>query len=88
MTWNYRVVKEKKLTETEQEYEDFRVVEVYYNDIGEIEAWSDCPDIILKDWDDYEDLKETAKAVVHAFSEPVLIVNGVNLEECKEGVNE
>ena len=69
MTWNYRVIKDGS---------NYRVVEVFYDENGEIEGWVDSTDIILS-WDNYDDLKGTAERVLYAFDQPVLVVEGEKL---------
>lgn len=71
--WNYRVIKDGN---------NYRVVEVFYDDNGEIEGWVDSTDMILS-WDNYDDLKGTAEKVLYAFDKPVLIIKGEKLVPCK-----
>lgn len=69
MSWNYRVIKDNN---------NYRVVEVFYDENGNIEGWSDCTDTILS-WANYDDLKGTAEMVLYAFDKPVLVVEGEKL---------
>jgi hypothetical protein len=81
MSWNYRVVKEKKFINKKVGYLDnYRVVEVFYNDKNEINGWADSSATILS-WDNYDDLKGTSEYVLKAFEKPVLTVKGDELEE-------
>lgn len=79
MSWNYRVVKEKKFHNEELgHYDNYRIVEVFYDEKGNIKDWCDCCESIL-DWDNYDDLKGSAEYVLEAFKKPVLIVKGKEL---------
>lgn len=71
MFWNYRVIQDKE--------EQYRVVEVFYDDHGRIDGWADSTDSILS-WDNYNDLRASAEAVLHAFNKPILIIEGENNE--------
>lgn len=68
MYWNYRILKETKNNQNE-----YRIIEVYYDEKNNIETWCDCTDSILKT-DGYEDLKDTANHVLNAFDKPVLLL--------------
>lgn len=75
--WNYRLLKEEKVDGQHTEIR-LRVIEVYYNEEGNIHGWADCADTILDIRGDnetlvYEDLKGDAEAVLDAFKLPVLI---------------
>ena len=63
--WNYRVV---------QSYDrkEFFIAEVYYDDEGRM-GWCDVTNSALK-WDNYKDLKGTAKLIKKAFKKPLLQV--------------
>lgn len=67
MYWNYRVIKTKI-----KDQELYKVVEVFYDDSGKIDGWSDCTDTILI-WSNLKDLQDTAEHVVNAFKKPVLL---------------
>lgn len=71
MFWNYRVIQDEK--------GQYRVVEVFYDDHGNIDGWADSTDTILS-WGSYHDLKGTAEAVLYAFDKPVLVIGGENNE--------
>jgi hypothetical protein len=73
MAWNYRVLNEI-IDNNGEKLERFRVVEVYYNEAGEIDGWVDCTDTILDFTGEfaYDDLKKNAELVLHAFNKPVL----------------
>lgn len=79
LIWNYRVVKEKLFVSPVHDYEDnYRIVEVFYDENGNIDSWADSTDTILS-WGTYEDLKSAAELVLKAFEKPVLTVNGETL---------
>jgi len=71
MFWNYRVIQDEK--------EQYRIVEVFYDDQGNLDGWVDSTDTILS-WGNYHDLKGTAESVLHAFTKPVLTIEGENNE--------
>lgn len=80
MWWNYRVLKEE-IDDEGKKLEQFRVIEVYYDDEGIIEGWADCTESILSvsgevDGDAYEVLKESAESVLDAFKLPMVIKGG------------
>jgi hypothetical protein len=68
MSWNYRVLKEPI-----DGIVTFRIIEVYYDEDGRVEAWSNNTANILV-WADYNDLKGTVEYLSGAFQKPVLIV--------------
>lgn len=75
--WNYRVLKEE-IDYKGEKLEQFRVIEVYYDDDGVIEGWADCTESILSvtgeiNGSSYEDLKLSAEHVIDAFKLPVVI---------------
>lgn len=74
MSWNYRVIREG---------DNYRIVEVFYDDNGRIEGWSDSTDTILS-WDSYSNLKGSAEVVLYAFEKPVLVVEGEKLVDSEE----
>jgi hypothetical protein len=79
LSWNYRVIKENKsVNEKIGYYDNYRVVEVFYDENGKINGWSDCTDNILS-WNNYEDLKGTSEMVLEAFKKPVLTVKDNDL---------
>lgn len=79
MSWNYRVIKEKKLVNKEVGYYDFyRIAEVYYDKENKVKGWSDNSTNLLSQ-ENYEDLKGTSELMIKAFEKPVLIVRGNDL---------
>ena len=72
--WNYRI-----LAEVVEDHTEYFVAEVYYNDKGDIRAWSDRDLNVLSGWDKLEDLQLTAKQVHEALERPVLRVMGDKL---------
>ena len=64
--WNYRV-----LEEVINDVPNFRIVEVYYDDRGNIYGWADNTAYIL-DWDNYGYLKATCEKLKDAFDMPIL----------------
>lgn len=80
MRWNYRVVKETKYMNNKYDFDHYQVLEVYYDDDGNIQGWSENAYGILS-WDNYDDLKGTAEQVLEAFKKPVLVVTGDTLIE-------
>lgn len=64
MTWNYRVSKKS------DKYGDiYGIVEVYYDNEGEVTGRSDFIDPNY--WDNTEDLKGTLKLMLEAFDKPL-----------------
>lgn len=64
MTWNYRVSKTHDSGEIL-----YGIVEVYYDEEGEVVGWSDFIDPNY--WDNPEDLKGTLKLMLEAFDKPL-----------------
>ena len=64
--WNYRV-----LEEVINNAPNFRIIEVHYDDRGNIYGWADSRDRCLA-WDNYGDLKGTCEYLKEAFEMPVL----------------
>ncbi len=74
MAWNYRVLKEE-VNYNDEKLDRFKIIEVYYDEAGNIKSWCDCSETILN-WtgeNAYEDLKGSAEYVLGAFKKPVLI---------------
>ena len=66
MTWNYRVLEEVK-----KGISVFKVVEVYYDNHGNIKGYINSSANILV-WDNYNDLKGTYEKIGPAFAQPVI----------------
>ena len=73
MGWNFRVLRtDEKLGG--KSYPVYQIIQVYYDEDGNIEGWSDSSKDVLI-WGTYEDLKGTYEYVKHAFDKPVLMLN-------------
>ncbi len=86
MTWNYRILMAKTdKSSFNQELKDlveddyYRIIEVYYNDDGEIEGWGYSEDPLVSET--IEDLKDILKLLPEAFKKPVLREVEGKLEE-------
>lgn len=62
--WNYRVLQDAGV---------FRIIEVFYDDEGNM-GWTDNYESILI-WDGYDDLKGTVEKLQDAFDKPILIAD-------------
>lgn len=62
MYWNYRVAKKKR-----DDVIVYGLVEVYYNDEGEAEGWTD---FVSLEGEDELSLKADLELMLHAFSKP------------------
>jgi len=49
----------------------FKIIEVYYDQDGNIESWCDCADSILI-WDTLDNLKGTIPMLMKAIEKPLL----------------
>jgi hypothetical protein len=67
MTWNYRVFEEKH--EQPEPWSSFDIREVYYNEDGEIWAYSDT---VSPFGESSEELKEDISMYLEAFKKPAL----------------
>jgi hypothetical protein len=46
MVWNFRVVKESKAFDNDN-FDEFKIIEVHYDDEGKICGWVDCIETLL-----------------------------------------
>ena len=67
MQWDYRVLKEHV-----DGISTYRIIEVYYDDLGKVEDWSDNTANILV-WSSLNHLKGTVEHLADAFQKPVLM---------------
>jgi hypothetical protein len=65
--WNYRVMKRKN----DQGQFDFGIYEVFYDDQGEAETWTE--NSLIPTCESEADLKTELKIMMHAFEKEVLI---------------
>lgn len=70
MSWNYRIVKNQKGSKTGSQELSFEIHEVYYDDKGNIESWTENP--CSPYGETLEELKQDLKHMFKAFEEPVL----------------
>lgn len=79
LSFDYRIVK----TKTDYDgilFDEFKVIEVYYDKEGNIINWSDISDTALIQ-NSYEELKENYNKMKHAFEKPILrFVNSILVE--------
>lgn len=59
MTWNYRVA-----VETVRGTQRFTIVEVYYNDAGDVESWTESVAPCGDDWQDLADDLDNMRAAL------------------------
>lgn len=79
--WNYRTIKQTFRTEAGVT-ETYRIHEVYYDDSGKIDGWSQGP--IAPYGESIEELKADLSYLAAALEKPVLVdVNGLLVEEGK-----
>ena len=67
MTWNYRVYEEIK-----RGVSLFCIIEVYYDENGNIDGWIAPPHDPLSEWNDYQELRVTWELIEEAFKQPVV----------------
>lgn len=73
-SWNYRIIK------TIRDKEPFyRIHEVYYDDNGEIEGWTEEP--VLPYGETVEELREDIHYFLQAFQQPILALKEENEKE-------
>lgn len=68
-TWEFRVAT-KNVDYVGDIVKEYGLIEVYYNDQGEVEFNTDFKD--PNGWDDLEDLKETIDRMQQAFDKPII----------------
>lgn len=68
-TWGFRVAT-KDVTYGEETVKEYGIIEVYYDDQGEIEFHGGFKD--PNGWDDIEDLKGTIDRMQQAFGKPIV----------------
>lgn len=68
-TWEFRVAT-KDVTYGEDTIKEYGLVEVYYDDKGEVEFNTDFKD--PNGWEELEDLKATIVRMQQAFDKPVI----------------
>ncbi len=85
--WNYRVIKEEFPEHNEDSYQ---IHEVYYDDDGKIEGWTQSP--VAPCGYTFEELREDIRYQLIAFRKPILKMNeaGNKLrpDEIKPAINE
>ena len=70
MSWEYRVArKEVHYPSSSEKVEPFGIIEVYYNNKGEVKGWTNFID--PNGWKDIDDLKGTIELMSKAFQKPV-----------------
>lgn len=82
-TWNHRVCKE-----TENEYVNFSIREVYYNSKGEIWAVDENPCHVYcsEDWEEepLDSLKKTLTWMLGALEKPIVDLDTIKFAEMEE----
>ncbi|HJW86876.1 MAG TPA: hypothetical protein VJ440_09610 [Candidatus Brocadiaceae bacterium] len=73
MTWNYRVIEDKKV---------FSIYEVYYNDAGEITAITEDP--VVPQGETLKELKDDLKYYSAALKHPSLKKDAITFASMKE----
>jgi len=73
MTWNYRVIKETVHGET-----TYWVHEVYYNEAGEIESWTEAP--VGANGETLAELREDLETMLH----DTVLHDVLNMEELRK----
>jgi hypothetical protein len=84
MAWNYRVIYQPKGEEITWDSDTFSIREVFYNDLGEIEHWSD--EDATPYGTTFEELAADFDLMQEAFERPILMV--IETEEGLEGLIE
>ncbi len=83
MSWEYRLAKKVQNVvhpiDGEKEYTTYGIVEVYYDNTGAVDGWTDF--INPNDWDNTEDLKLTLEKMLKAFDKPMFEETIYNHEE-------
>lgn len=81
MSWEYRVIRKEYYVEYLDSWEQyFAIQEVYYNEIGEIDGWTDS-ETIRPQGASFKELCDDLSYFQQALLKPVLTVVSVNGKE-------
>lgn len=70
MTWNYRLLK-KAVTWGSADYVVYGIHEVYYDENGTVESWTEN-EVTLGSYESTEEVKQSMELIRKAFSKPLL----------------